>query len=1123
MHRFIRSYIATGFLLVSLVGGMMVEANGQTSPQQFDYPRSGLDWYTIETEHFEIHFHGPTEQSSTSRTAQVVARVAEDIYGPITRLYGHEPDSRVSIVLMDYTDYSNGAAYFFDNMIRIWVPYLDSSLRGDHHWLRNVITHEFTHIVQLQTAMKAGRQWPYSYLQYFSYEDVRRPDVLYGYPDGVISYPVPTLNNPAWFAEGTAQYQRADITYDTWDSHRDMLLRTQVLDDRTFDLTEMGGFYSYNSLERESVYNHGYAFTRYLADSYGERILRTISEELSAWDNWNLSQALSEATDRPADSVFAGWKTALNEGYRRETRTVRKHGTSGEIIESQGFSNLHPAYAPEGDRLAYLSNQGEDYSVLTLYVRNLTTGHTASVPIDHFQQSGARYTCSLGHPLVRGVNGSFDWHPDGDRMLYARMKETGEGYRYSDIFEIDLDTEEKRRLTHQQRASAPAYAPDASAFAFVGQNDGTSNLYLRRFEAETTIPLTDLPGGGQVTDPVWHPSGNWIYFARTSGTSRDIYRLRPDGSDLEAVVQTSADERTPAFDPEGEYLYFSSDRTGIFNIYRRPVEGDGARAVTNVIGGAFMPTVNAAGELVFAQFEASGYSIARLAPGNRAAVPDSSMSYRAPAVVREKGVRAEDSSRSVAVSPFDDTDVESLGREFLAAVGDGETLEVPSDTVGHEIRPYEESFTSFSVFPVLRIDQYNKKQSGLGNRLVRNTKGGVYFISREIIDRMRLTGGLVLGWGSEEVRSIPHFFAPSRLLGLERDGFLQFDYLAGLPFIPKRWSPQFSVELYNTRRNVSGGLSVEEYPCTACYPDTTRADVAYALWEADFLVRSKLSEGALLELGYRYSPYRVRTEPFFSREHQETIAATSDRYFIGRAFTATGYLEQFRPYSHADVLREGLRLVAGYEYQSSRLLRSFDIDEGALVPEYERYRNHRLWMESYGGFRLPGQVLGGPHGVSARVQGSTILGGPVDDFFNSYVGGLTGARGYPFYGLGGNETLWFQAAYHFPIVPSIGRQFLFLYADKLFGKLYADAAMAWEGAWPGGEGVRKDIGGELRLGLGSFYLLPTSVFVSATYSLDSFDAALSEGFVTPEGARSVTYGREWLWHFGVLFDFDLDL
>jgi hypothetical protein len=148
------------------------------------YNHPELDWKTIETKHFLVHYHDGVE-----RTAQEVAKIAESIYPSITTLYDHEPDQRISIVLKDYDDYSNGGAYFFNNKIEIWAPALDFELRGTHPWLWDVVSHEFTHIIQLQTALKFGRRIPGIYLQWIGYESERRPDVLYGYPNVLVSYP----------------------------------------------------------------------------------------------------------------------------------------------------------------------------------------------------------------------------------------------------------------------------------------------------------------------------------------------------------------------------------------------------------------------------------------------------------------------------------------------------------------------------------------------------------------------------------------------------------------------------------------------------------------------------------------------------------------------------------------------------------------------------------------------------------------------------------------------------------------------------------------------------------------------------------------------------------------------
>ena len=124
----ILKYILSLLALVSVA----VPAYAQEPLYYTDFARNGLDWYTVETEHFLVHFHSD-ETGKGSRTARVVARIAEDVYGPITDLYDLRPDTKVSFVLKDFEDYSNGAAYFFDNVIEIWAPALNTPFRGDNN------------------------------------------------------------------------------------------------------------------------------------------------------------------------------------------------------------------------------------------------------------------------------------------------------------------------------------------------------------------------------------------------------------------------------------------------------------------------------------------------------------------------------------------------------------------------------------------------------------------------------------------------------------------------------------------------------------------------------------------------------------------------------------------------------------------------------------------------------------------------------------------------------------------------------------------------------------------------------------------------------------------------------
>ena len=58
------------------------------------YNHPELEWRTLETEHFKIHYHQATE-----RSAREAAEVAEYVYKPITDLYDFRPKNKTEIVI----------------------------------------------------------------------------------------------------------------------------------------------------------------------------------------------------------------------------------------------------------------------------------------------------------------------------------------------------------------------------------------------------------------------------------------------------------------------------------------------------------------------------------------------------------------------------------------------------------------------------------------------------------------------------------------------------------------------------------------------------------------------------------------------------------------------------------------------------------------------------------------------------------------------------------------------------------------------------------------------------------------------------------------------------------------
>ena len=90
-NRFFQRVFILNILLFSLL----------FSAVRYNHPE--LEWKTLETAHFSIHYHNGTEN-----TARRAARVAETVYEPITSFYNFTPPEKTQIIIKDTDDYANG-------------------------------------------------------------------------------------------------------------------------------------------------------------------------------------------------------------------------------------------------------------------------------------------------------------------------------------------------------------------------------------------------------------------------------------------------------------------------------------------------------------------------------------------------------------------------------------------------------------------------------------------------------------------------------------------------------------------------------------------------------------------------------------------------------------------------------------------------------------------------------------------------------------------------------------------------------------------------------------------------------------------------------------------------------
>ncbi len=1124
--RFLKGFFAA--VAIALIGPALTDvyqSDAQQRPAYLKYPHNHLDWFTISSDHFLVHF-----QEGNDRPAQVISRISEEIWTDITELYDYEPDIPISIVLIDREDYSNGAAYFFDNKIEIWLPSLDTPFRGTNNWLRDVIAHEFTHIVQIQASMSGSRTRPISYVQWLSYENVRRPDVLYGYPSGIISYPFSTVSVPAWFAEGTAQFMRQDLHYDFWDTHRDMMIRTRILEDKQLGLVEMGHFSSKTSMERELAYNQGFAFTRYLADRFGEQVIADITHGLQRTND--IRTAMRRVTGIPGEEIYSDWIESLRAEYSDYASNITPN--ESEKVFDLGFINIHPSFTPDGD-VAFLSNTFFDFARTSLIVLDEEGRQRQLFDTGDAEQSPSGtgsflHSCGMhSTPLISRIGSGYSFSPDGSKIAYNHIRQNRYGETYNDIYIYDVAEEDSRKLTQDARLSEPSWSPDGSKLAALQSRDGSLNLVLVNPETGDVTQISEFDRSEQLYRPTWSPDGSRIFVAKSGQKGRDIIAFNPQQPGQYDVIlrDDSIDFRDPFVSPDGTFLYFAADFNHKFDIYRLNLnEGGEPQQLTDVIGGAFMPHVNAEGELLYSEFTWDGYKI-------RQASMDNLIEHAANQRLAERpafGPPQRPDTEANPLNAFDDTDISSFSPEKYELASSGSydfSLATRGQSSNRSFYSYDDEFVSFSFLPAVRFDNYSQEfgsnssliKAGnfgdLGRNVLRDTKLGFYMSSREMLDRISIFGGMLIGPASRDAETVNDFFRPGRLVDLDRDLFLLIEY-NGLPFIERHWSPTIEIGLYNLRRNVKNGLEIEEFACTACLPDTTNIDIAYDIWQAEINLYSKINRYSLVQLGLHHTPYRVSTQSFFSNEFNEFVPGSTSRYFIGNTLTAAYVVDAYLPYRHSDIAPIGFRGHIRYNYQPGRLLDNYEIRDGTLIPVYNSFKNHSVELDARYGFMGPFQRV-----FQARTRLFSYFDNPDEYFFLDYIGGFDGMRSYPFFALGGNRTAFAQLSYYQPVLTNINRQSGQFTLDKIYTRFFAEAGNGWGGPLAIGDNIKTGVGAELRIAINSFYLFPTKFFVSGAYGFDRFDLRVPEGFVSADQRDAVRFGGEILFNFGVLFDFEL--
>ncbi|MFC1541525.1 peptidase MA family metallohydrolase [Candidatus Latescibacterota bacterium] len=1011
-----------------------------------------LNWREFETEHFIVYY--PEGQEFTAYQS---IEIAEKVREPLIKLYG-EPDTKVHIIIKDTEDYANGGAYFYDNKIEISATSLDYDFRSYTDWLWGVITHELTHIYSIKNSMKAPRWLPMVYFQQIEYQDEKREDVLVGYPNVLVSYPVPMFNPPGWLSEGIAQYQARGARFDTWDSHRDMILRQSSLNDNLLTIDEMGVF-NWNGLGNEMVYNHGYSIIRFISGKYGENKILELMKAMSASTAVTFDVACKRVLGISQEELHELWENSLLEKYRAVKDSL---GTlvEGEIFRKSGFINGFPSWSPDGSRFAYVSNRGQDYSIAACYIANLDNGgwqwkgkekqvkrlekeldkkRISMLDDTELEDALLSSKGTFDIAIAPGIQSSIIWLDEWNILYNRRMPSDRYGSHWWDMYRYVINTKDPRegtptRITHSLRGTYPDLSPDKSKLVFVKNGAGLNNLFIMNRDDNSQKQITHYDDGTRLYRPRWSPDGKKIAFTIHQGSEVNIAMINGDGSGFEYIVSSDGQDRDPAWSSDGSSLFFSSDVTGIANIYRMNMLDRSVVRITNVIGGAFSPAPSPADTtLAFSHFGNDGYEIRLL-----------SLSTTTQPV--EKGIF----HNTVEYKP------NTKYRNFNTA----------------ESNPHDMKTLDFSFMPTVRNDRGNIK-----------------------------LGSVVL---KSEVTDNSNFFFGGSISPTNRDSDLYalFEY--------RKFIPTVFIEMIRLTRSVGKNEDFMEEFGTVIRKRT------FDLNEVDFGLRYTYHDRHNFEGRLIYSRYNAQIDythfltgsdvlkPYYTYSQGFDIAAiySQDRFIRARD-------EAINP-------RGGRKILARYDRMVNFFLDDFEY-VGFLKEKYKKYPYNQYFFNWEERIAVPRTKK---HTFALRTQ-IGLTDRNMDDFYNLQLGGPRQMRGYTYYSLSGRKNVMGSVLYRFPILYDIRKPFFVWYFNHLYMGVFADIGRAWDKKslnWST-KGFKRDAGIELRLDAISFYNFPTMIEFSAAYGPD--DTWVNQYDSSDSKIYLKKYDQEpWKFYFNILFGFN---
>jgi hypothetical protein len=600
IRRFATTALASAAALLAFEG--VAEA-------KFTFPTNhpDLQWLSIETEHFVIHYpvskRDPKNEHwfSSEWAARKSAKIAEEMWPKMCAHFNYYLKERVHIVLLDQTDDLEGFTVPTWDWIEISANpgYFFYRQRGRMEWFSDVLVHEFAHVVSLKayaTQSEGTFQVPMGGLLQDGINDI----------DTGVNFAISDGDSVYW-TEGGAEYYSDDTGYNWWTAARDMNIRMTVLEDRLLTFKEWdtrAGKWGWNDSER--YYQQGYSFGLYLRERFGSDTYAKFAQEFAKGWRPDFDTVVEDVLGVSEEQLYNDWKTYLQQKYNTQWDRVKARGeVVGQDIraydkpwlyttpeerdawlsstslsdpdkdtnkkykrerrrQATGTWNFEPRASGDGRFIGYADGGQIQVRRWDERTERAFTGHDPTDPaiVDEMKHLSATFPQVMGSAwdFIPGrdavvVASHEDDHPRFDPLGF-RLEDDGYNWNQLQIYELkprtkkegnrEVETFERKKFIKQERIPKGTFhaIPNTLRGSDPAMSpDGKRVAYFEYKDGGMNLVVIDIDGNNKKYVTNWH-DGTWLQRVDWS----------PDGTKLVLAVFRNYQQNLYIADPETNVL-----------------------------------------------------------------------------------------------------------------------------------------------------------------------------------------------------------------------------------------------------------------------------------------------------------------------------------------------------------------------------------------------------------------------------------------------------------------------------------------------------------------------------------------------------------------------------------------